>query len=101
MKTQAVQVDERKEEERQISATGLSRPNYQRTVEQECLRKEHFFVNHYCSHLVGQCCCQQHDMMVRRGETIVERVHKVWVTLFQVDNPFLAHIYIICKMYAQ
>ena len=29
-------------------------------------------MNHYYSHLVGQCCCQQHEMMVRKGETKVQ-----------------------------
>ena len=37
MKTQAVQVNENKEEERQISRSGLNRPDHQRTIEEECL----------------------------------------------------------------
>ena len=72
MKTQAVQVHENKEEERQISRSRLNRPDHQRTIEEECLQKEPFFVNHYYSHLIGQCCCQQHGMTVRRGETTVQ-----------------------------
>ena len=72
MKTQAVQVNENKEEERHIGGSRLNRPDHQRTIEEECLRKEPFFVNLYYSHLVGQCCCQQHGMMVRRGETTVQ-----------------------------
>ena len=72
MKTQAVQVNEKNKEERQISGSGLNRPDHPRTIVEECLRKEPFFVNHYYSHPVGQCCCQQHAMMVRKGETTVQ-----------------------------
>ena len=72
MKTQAVQVEEREEEEKQISAMGPNRPDYQRTVEEECLRKETFFINHYYLHLIGQCCCQQHNVMVKKGEAILQ-----------------------------
>ena len=72
MKTQAVQVNEKNKQERQIIEGGLNRPDHPRTVEEKCLRKEPFIVNHYYSHLVGQCCCQQHGMMVRRGETTVQ-----------------------------
>ena len=72
MKTQAVHVNENKEEVRQISISRLNRPDHQRTIEEECLRKEPFFVNHYYSHLVGQCCCQQHGMTVRREETTLQ-----------------------------
>ena len=43
MKTQAMQVDEKKEEERQISGIWLNRPDHQRALEEECLRKEPFF----------------------------------------------------------
>ena len=67
MKTQAVQVNEKNKEERQISGSRLNRPDHPRTIEEECLRKEPFFINHYYSHPVGQCCCQQQGMMVRRG----------------------------------
>ena len=72
MKTQAVQVNEKNEEERQISRCGLNRPDHPRTIEEECLQKEPFFVNHYYSHPTGQCCCQQHGMMVKKGETTVQ-----------------------------
>ena len=72
MKTQAVQVNEKNEEERQISKSGINRPDHSRTIEEECLRKEPFFINHYYSHLVVQCCCQKHGMMVRKGETTVQ-----------------------------
>ena len=72
METQAVQVNEKNKEERLIGGNGLNRPDHPRTIEEECLRKEPFFVNHYYSHLVGQCCCQQHCMMVKRGETTVQ-----------------------------
>ena len=72
MKTQAVQVNEKGEEERQINGRGLNRPDHPRTIEEECLGKEPFFINHFYSHPVGQCCCQQHGVMVRRGETTVQ-----------------------------
>ena len=71
-KTQAIQVNEINEGEGQINRCALNRPDHQRSVEEECLRKEPFFINHYYSHPVGQCCCQQHGMTVRRGETTVQ-----------------------------
>ena len=71
-KTQAIQVNEINEGERQINRCVLGRPDHQRSVEEECLRKEPFFVNHYYSHPIGQCCCQQQGMMVRRGDTMVQ-----------------------------
>ena len=37
MKTQAVQVDKKKEEERQMSGTWLNRSDHQRALEEECL----------------------------------------------------------------
>ena len=37
MKTQAVQVNETNEDERQINGGGLNRPDHPRTVEEECL----------------------------------------------------------------
>ena len=49
-----------------------NRPDHQKSLEEECLRKEPFFVNHYYSHAVGQCCCQQQGIMVRRGETMIQ-----------------------------
>ena len=72
MRTQAIQVNDINEGERQINRGVLNRPDHQRSVEEECLRKESFFVNHYYSHPVGQCCCQQHGMTVTRGETTVQ-----------------------------
>ena len=62
MKTQAVQVDKNSENRRQICETSLNRAEHQRPLEEECLRKEPFFINHYYLHLVGQCCCQQHGV---------------------------------------
>ena len=72
MKTQAIQVNKTNGDEGQINRVALNRLDYSRSVEDECLRKEPFFVNHYYSHPVGQCCCQQHDMTVRKGETMVQ-----------------------------
>ena len=71
MKTQAAQVNETNREEGQTNRVALNRPSHSRSVEEECLRKEPFFVNHYYSHPVVQCCCQQHDMTVSKGETMV------------------------------
>ena len=60
------------EDERQIDRGVLNRPDHPRSVEEECLWKEPFFVNHHYSHPVGKCCCQHHGMTVRRGETMVQ-----------------------------
>ena len=72
MRTQAIQVSKTNGDEGQDNRTVLDRTNYSRSMEDECMRKEPFFVNYYYSYLVGQCCCQQHDMMVRKGETMVQ-----------------------------
>ena len=72
MKTQAIQVNETNRDEGQINRVALNRPDHPRSVEEECLQKEPFFVNHYYSHPVGQCCYQQHYMTVRKGETMVQ-----------------------------
>ena len=72
MKTQAIQVSGTNGDEGQVNRTVLNRLDYSRSVGDECLRKEPFFINHYYSHPVGQCCCQQHDMTVRKGETTVQ-----------------------------
>ena len=71
-KTQATQVNEINEGKKYYNRDAPSRPDHQRSVEEEYLRKEPFFINHYYSHLVGQCCCQQQGIMVRRGETMVQ-----------------------------
>ena len=71
-KTQAIQVSETNGDEGQVNRTVLNRLDYSRSLGDECLRKEPFFINHYYSHPVGQCCCQQHDMTVRKGETTVQ-----------------------------
>ena len=71
MKTQAVQVNETNGDEGQINSA-LNRPDNPRSVEEECLQKEPYFINHYYSHPVEQCCCQQHEMTVRKRETTVQ-----------------------------
>ena len=72
MKTQAIQVNKIKKVEEQANGTVLNRLDYSRSLGDECLQKEPFFINHYYSHPIGQCCCQQHDMTVRKGETKVQ-----------------------------
>ena len=72
MKRQAIQVNETNADEGQDNRTALNRLDYPRSVEDECLWKEPFFVNHYYSYPVGQCCCQQHDMTIRKGKTMVQ-----------------------------
>ena len=72
MKTQAIQLSKTNGDEGQVNGTVLNRLDYSRSLGDECLRKEPFFVNHYFSHPVGHCCFQQHDMMVRKGETKVQ-----------------------------
>ena len=71
-KTQAVQVNETNEGEGQINRVALKRPVNQGSMEEECLRKEPFFINHYYSHPVGQCCCQQHPMLVKEGQITLQ-----------------------------
>ena len=45
MKKKAVQVDEKKENERQSSEALLNRSDHQRSLEEEFLRKEPFFLS--------------------------------------------------------
>ena len=71
-RTQATQVNETNGDKGQDNRTALNRIDYSRSMGDECMQKQPFFVNHYYSHLVGQCCCQQHDMTVRKGETTVQ-----------------------------
>ena len=71
-KTQAVQVNETNEGEGQINRVTLKRPVNQGSMEEGCLRKEPFFINHYYSHPVGQCCCQQHAMSVKEGQITLQ-----------------------------
>ena len=71
-KTQAIQVNETDEGEGQINRVTLKRPVHQGSMEERCLRKEPFFVNHYYSHPVGQCCCQQHAMLVKEGQITLQ-----------------------------
>ena len=68
----ATQVNEINKGKTYYNTDAPSRPDHQRSVEEECLRKEPFFVNHYYSHPVGQCCCQQQGITIRRGETMVQ-----------------------------
>ena len=72
MRTQAIQVNKTNGDEGQDNRTALNRIDYSRSMGNECMQKEPFFINHYYSHPVGQCCCQQHDMTVRKGETMVQ-----------------------------
>ena len=71
-KTQATQVNEMNEHENYYNRDTPNRLDHQKCLEEECLRKEHFFVNHYYSHPAGQCCCQQQGVTVRRGETMIQ-----------------------------
>ena len=71
-KTQAVQVIETNEGEGQINRVTLKRPVNQGSMEEGCLQKEPFFINHYYSHPVGQCCCQQHAMSVKEGQITLQ-----------------------------
>ena len=71
-KTQAIQVSKTNGDKGQVNRTVLNRLDYSRSVGDQCLLKDPFFINHYYSHPVGQCCCQQHDMTVRKGETTVQ-----------------------------
>ena len=71
-KTQAIQISKINGDKGQVNGTVLNRLDYSRSLGDECLQKEPFFVNHYYSHPVGQWCCQQHDITVRKGETRVQ-----------------------------
>ena len=71
-KTQAIQVNETDEGEGQINRVTSKRPVNQGSMEEGCLQKEPFFINHYYSHLVGQCCCQQHAMLVKEGQITLQ-----------------------------
>ena len=71
-KTQAVQVNETNEGEGQINRVTLKRPVNRGSMEEGCLRKEPFFINHYYSQPVGQCCCQQHAMLVKEGQITLQ-----------------------------
>ena len=71
-KTQAVQVNETDEDGGEINRVTLKRPAHQGSMEERCLRKEPFFINHCYSHPVGQCCCQQHAMSVKEGQITLQ-----------------------------
>ena len=53
-KTQATQIHERERCENQSGQFTLRKPVHQGSIEEECLWREPFFVNHYYSHPVGQ-----------------------------------------------
>ena len=72
MRTQAIQVNETNGDKGQDNRAALNRIDYSRSMGDECMWKEPFFINHYYSHPLGQCCCQQQDMVVRRGKTMVQ-----------------------------
>ena len=67
-KVQAIQVNETSEDGGVINRVALTKPAHEESIEERCLRREPFFVNHYYSHPVGQCCCQQHAMSVKEGQ---------------------------------
>ena len=71
-KTQAIQVNETNEGEGQINRMTLKRPVNQESMEEGYLRKEPFFVNHYYSHPVGQCCCQQNAILMKEGQITLQ-----------------------------
>ena len=50
----------------------MKRPVHQGSMKERCLQKEPLFVNHYYSHPVGQCCCQQHAMSVKEGQITLQ-----------------------------
>ena len=64
-KTQATQVHERERCENQSGQSTSRKPVHQRSIEEECLQKEPFFVNYYYSHPHGQCCCNQLNVSMK------------------------------------
>ena len=52
-KTQATLVHEKERCENQSRQSTLRKPVHQGSIEEECLWKEPFFVNHYYSHPLG------------------------------------------------
>ena len=70
-KTQATQVHERERCENQSGQSTSRKLVHQGSIEEECLRKEPFFVNHYYSHPLGQCCCQQRNVSMKEDRIIV------------------------------
>ena len=70
-KTQATQVHERERCENQSRQSTLRKSVHQGSIEEECLQKEPLFVNHYYSHPLGQCCCQQHNVSIKEDRITV------------------------------
>ena len=70
-KTQATQVHERERCENQSGQSTSRKPVHQGSIEEECLQKEPFFVNHYYSHPFGQCCCQQCNVSMKEDRITV------------------------------
>ena len=68
IKAQVIQVNETSEDGGVINGVALKRPAHQESIEERYLQREPFFVNHYYSHPVGQCCCQQHAMSVKERQ---------------------------------
>ena len=67
-KTQATQVHERERCENQSGQFTLRKPVHQESIEEECLWREPFFVNHCYSHPLGQCCCQQRNVSMKEDQ---------------------------------
>ena len=70
-KTQATQVHGRERCKNQSGQSTLRKPVHQGSIEEECLRKEPFFVNHYYSHPLGQCCYHQRNVSMKEEQIIV------------------------------
>ena len=74
-----------------MSETSLNRMDHQRPLGEECLQKEPFLINHYYSHPLVQCCCQQHGVTVKMGEAIVQcntfLLHKKSENLHKSQQP--------------
>ena len=70
-KTQATQIHERERCKNQSGQFTLRKPVHQGSIEEECLWREPFFVNHYYSHPVGQCCCQQRNVSMKEYQITV------------------------------
>ena len=49
----------------------MRKPVHQGSIEEECLRKEPHFVNHYYLHPLGQCCCQQCNVSMKEDRITV------------------------------
>ena len=70
-KTQATQVHERERCKNQSGQSTLRKPVHQGSIEEECLWKEPFFVNHYYSDPLGQCCCQRRNVSMKEDRITV------------------------------